>query len=81
MVADNFIDKDKQKRLLYNLVFSKGTREIIILPASSLFNIYSGRYTIMPDDIYRYYGLTQLSVPEPTPAPEPYQEPVYQWEP
>ena len=47
MVAHDFIKKNKEKKLLYNLVFSQGTCETIALPASSLFNIYSGRYTIM----------------------------------
>ena len=81
MVAHHLIDKDKQKRLLYNLVFSQDTCEIITLPAPSLFDLYLGRYTIMPNDIYTYWGLTQPPAPEPAPALEPYQEPVYQWEP
>ena len=75
MVAHHFINSNDDRRLLYNLVFSQGTCEIITLPAPSLFNLYSGRYTIMPDDIYKYWGLIQ------PPVPEPYQEPVYQWEP
>ena len=79
MVAHHFIDKDKHRRLLYNLVFCQGTYEIITLPASSLFDLYSGRYTIMPDDIQKYWGLIQPPAPEPAPVPEPYQEPVYQW--
>mgnify|MGYP005845697429 CR=1 FL=1 len=35
----------------------------------------------MPDDIYKYWSLTQPPVLEPAPAPEPYQEAIYQWEP
>ena len=54
MVAHDFIKKDNNKRLLYNLVFSQGTCEIITLPASSLFDIHSGRYTIIPEDISSY---------------------------
>ena len=81
MVAHDFIRKDNDRRLLYNLVFSQGTCEIIALPASSLFDIHSGRYTIMPEDIYRYWGLSQPPAPEPETPLDPYQEPVYQWEP
>ena len=80
-VAHDFIKKYKEKRLLYNLVFSQGTCEIITLPASSLFDIHSGRYTIMPKDIYRFWGLSQPLEPKLAPVPNPYQEPVYQWEP
>ena len=81
MVAHDFIKKDKDKRLLYNLVHSQGTCETIALPASSLFDIYSGRYTIMPEDIYRFCGLSQPPAHEPAPVPHLHQEPVFQWEP
>ncbi|KAE8767538.1 40s ribosomal protein s5-1 [Hordeum vulgare] len=39
-----------------------------------------GRYTIMPADIYAYWGLAQPHAPVPKPPVE-YQTPVYQWEP
>ncbi|KAI5014386.1 hypothetical protein ZWY2020_055776 [Hordeum vulgare] len=39
-----------------------------------------GRYTIMPADIYAYWGLAQPQAPVPEPPVE-YQTPVYQWEP
>jgi len=55
MVAHDFICDDKEKRLIYNLVFSEKTCQIITLPAPSLFNIYSGTYIILPDDIYAYW--------------------------
>ena len=80
MVRHSFIDSGI-RLFRYNLVFSRGTREIITLPAPSLFDIRSGRYTIMPEDIYTYWRLTQPPAPEPAPAPTPYREPVYQWEP
>jgi hypothetical protein len=76
MVGHNFID-DGPRRFRYNLVFSQGTREIITLPAPALFDLYRGKYTIMPEDIYAYWGLTPPQAPEPEPAPEP----IYQWEP
>jgi hypothetical protein len=81
MVAHDFISKDNDKRLIYNLVFSQGTCQIITLPAPSLFDIYSGRYIIMPDDIYAYWERTRSPVPEPEPSLDPYEESVYQWEP
>ena len=58
MVAHDFICDDKEKRLIYNLVFSEKTCQIITLPAPSLFNIYSGTYIILPDDIYAYWEQT-----------------------
>ena len=58
MVAHDLIKKDKEKRLLCNLVFSQGTCETIALPASSLFDIHSGRYLILPRDIYAYWERT-----------------------
>ena len=52
MVAHDVIKKNDDRRLIYHLVLSQGTCEIITLPASSMFDIHSGRYTVMPDDIY-----------------------------
>ncbi|KAI4969637.1 hypothetical protein ZWY2020_000551 [Hordeum vulgare] len=40
----------------------------------------NGRYTIMPSDIYEYWGLAQPHAPVPEPPVE-YQTPIYQWEP
>lgn len=85
MVGHNFINSG-DIRFRYNLVFSQGTREIITLPAPSLFDLSSGRYTIMPEDIYTYWGLTPPPAPEPAPVPAPIylwepQEPIYQWDP
>ncbi|KAE8798098.1 40S ribosomal protein S19 [Hordeum vulgare] len=42
--------------------------------------IRAGRYTIMPSDIYGYWGLAQPQAPVPEPPVE-YQTPVYQWKP
>ncbi len=80
MVRHDFLDRDASRRMIYNLVFSQGTRETITLPAPSLFNLHVGRYIIMPSDIYAYWGLAQPQVPVPEPPVE-YQTPVYQWEP
>ena len=80
MVAHDFIGNDNEKRLIYNLVFSKTTCQIITLPASYLFNIHSGTYLILPDDIYAYWERTRSPEPEPEPSPDPYQESIYQWD-
>ena len=80
MVRHDFLDRDASRRMIYNLVFSQGTRETITLPAPSLFDLHAGRYTIMPADIYAYWGLAQPQAPVPEPPVE-YQTPVYQWEP
>ena len=40
MVAHDFIRHNKEKRLIYNLVFSEKTCQIITLHAPSLFNIH-----------------------------------------
>ena len=80
MVGHDFIGRGR-RRFQYNLVFSQGTCEIITLLAPTLFDIHRGRYIIMPEDIYAYWGLDQPQAPEPAPEPEPYQEPIYQWEP
>ena len=80
-VAHDFIVKDKEKRLIYNLVFSKTTCQTITLPAPSLFNIHSSTYLIMPDGIYAYWELTRVLEPKPEPPLDPYWESIYQWDP
>ena len=80
MVRHDFLDRDASRRMIYNLVFSQGTRETITLHAPSLFELHAGRYTIMTADIYAYWGLAQPQAPVPEPPVE-YQTPVYQWKP
>ena len=48
MVAHKFIRHDEEKGLIYNLVFSEVTFQIITLPAPILFDIHSGRYFFCP---------------------------------
>ena len=55
MVGHKFIRYDKEKRLIYNLVFSEDTFQIITLPAPALFDIHSGRYFVFPTDIHAYW--------------------------
>ena len=80
MVAHEFIVKNKKKILKYNLIFAKIKCETIILPASSLFNIHSGTYLIMPEGIYAYWELTRVPEPKLEPPLDPYRESVYQWD-
>ena len=70
MLVHDFICKDEEKRLIYNLVFGETTCQIIILPAPSLFNIHSGTYIILPDDISAYWERTRSPEPEPEPSPD-----------
>ena len=77
MVGHDFLSDDKDKRLIYNLVFSQETCQIITLPAPSLFDIHSGRYLILPEDIYAYWERTRSPVPETEPSPDPYEESIY----
>ena len=58
MVPYDFLRNDKEKRLIYNLVFSEKTCQIITFPAPSFFNIHSGIYLIMPEEIYAYWEQT-----------------------
>ena len=81
VVAHDFSRYDKEKRLIYHLVFSEKTCQIITLPAPSLFSIHSGTYLVMPADIYAYWEGKRSPVPEPEPSLDPYQESIYQWEP
>jgi hypothetical protein len=81
MVAHKFIRYDKEKRLIYNLVFSEDTFQIITLPAPTLFDIHSGRYFVLPVDIHAYWEGTRSPAPEPEPSPDPYNESIYQWDP
>ena len=75
MVAHDFIRYDKEKRLIYNLVFSEKTCQIITcLHLLCLIYIQAGTL-LCPMAYMHTRGLTQ------PPAPEPYLEPVHQWEP
>ena len=67
--------------LLYNLRFNKKHSETIILPAPSLFNIFSRKYLILPKDIHAYLSVTPAPEDEPEPQLHPYRQSVYQWDP
>ena len=83
MVAHNFNVQNEDKTLLYNLRFNKKHNEIIILPASLLFDLTVVNYLVTPEAVYDHRG--QAFTPEPEPEPEPALDPYcsssYQWDP
>ena len=81
MVAHKFIRHDEEKIIIYNLVFSENTIQIITLSAPVLFDMHSGKYIVLPADIHAYWEGTRSPPPEPEPSPDPYQESIYQWDP
>ena len=81
MVAHEFIVKNNEMMLKYNLRFNKTHSETIILPAPSLFVMFSGTYLILPEAVYAYWGQTSAPEPEPEPPLDPYRQSFYQWDP
>ena len=78
MVAHEFIVKNDENMLKYNLRLQKKHSETIILPAPSLFDLTAGPYLVLPEAIYAYWRLTQ--VPEPEPPLDPSRQSIYQWD-
>ena len=81
MVAHDFIVKNDDKMLLYNLRFHKKHSETIILPAPSLFDLTAGPYLVLPEAVYALRGQTSAPEPEPEPPLDPYRPSSYQWDP
>ena len=56
MVGHDFIDREAPPNVYrYNLVFIQATREIITLPAPTLFDVHArGKYIIMPENVINY---------------------------
>ena len=79
MVAHDFIVNNKKRVLNYRLIFGKNNFETITLPAPSFFNIFSGKYLVLPEDVYAYWSVTPAPEPEPEPPQDPYRQSVYQW--
>ena len=77
MVAHEFIVKNKENLLKYNLIFDKRYYEAITLPAPSLFNLSSGMYLVLPKAIHAYRSLTPALEPEPEPPLDPHRQSVY----
>ena len=63
--------------LKYNLIFGKTHCEIITLPAPSLFNIFLGKYLILPEDIHAYLSTTPAPKDKPEPQLDPYRQSIY----
>ena len=81
MVAHEFIVKNDEKMLKYNLRFHKTHSETIILPAPPLFDLTAGTYLVLPEAVYAYRGQTSAPEPEPEPPLDPYRPSFYQWDP
>ena len=69
MVAHDFIVKNREGELKYQLFFNKHHPETITLPAPSLFDLTVGTYLVPLAAIHAYRN------PAPTPEPEPQEEP------
>ena len=81
MVAHEFIVKNNEMMLKYNLRFNKTHVETIILAAPSLFDLSSGTYLILPEAVHAYRSQTPAPEPEPEPPLDPYRQSFYQWDP
>ena len=81
MVAHEFIVKNDDKMLLYNLRFHKQHSETIILHAPSLFDLTAGPYLVLPEAVYALRGQTSAPEPELEPPLDPYRPSSYQWDP
>ena len=81
MVAHEFIVKNDEKMLKYNLRFDNTHSDTIILPAPSLFDLTAGTYLVLPEAVYAYLGQTSAPEPKPEPPLDPYRQSVYQWDP
>ena len=78
MLAHEFLGKDKNRLLKYKLIFDKSYCEFITLHAPSLFNIFSGKYLVLLEDVYAYWSVTLAPEPEPEPPQDPYRQSIYQ---
>jgi hypothetical protein len=72
MVAHEFIVKNDEKMLKYNLRFHKTHSETTILPAPSLFDLSSDTFLVFPEAVYAYWSQTPALEPEPEPPLDPY---------
>ena len=80
MVAHEFVVKNDEMMLTYNLRFNKTHSETIILHARSLFDLTAGPYLILPEAVYALRGQTSALEPEPEPPLDPYCPSSYQWD-
>ena len=81
MVAHDFIVKNREGELKYQLFFNKHHPETITLPAPSLFDLSSGTYLVPLKAIHAYRNLAPAEEPEPEPQVDPSRSSNYQWDP
>ena len=80
-VAHDFIVKNREGELKYQLFFNKHHPGTITLPAPSLFDLSVGQYLVPPEAIHAYRSLTLVPKPEPEPPLDPHRHSVHQWDP
>ena len=81
MVAHDFIVKNREGELKYQLFFKKHHPETIILPAPSLFDLTVGTYLVPLTAIHAYRNPALAEEPEPEPQFDPSRQSNYQWDP
>ena len=81
MVAHDFIVKNREGELKYQLFFNKHHPETITLPAPSLFDLSSGTYLVPLKAIHAYRNPAPAMEPEPEPQVDPSRQSNYQWDP
>ena len=81
MVAHDFIVKNREGELKYQLFFNKHHPETITLPAPSLFDLSVGTYLVPLKAIHAYRNPAPAVEPEPEPQVDPSRQSNYQWDP
>ena len=81
MVAHDFIIKNREGELKYQLFFNKHHPETITLPAPSLFDLFVGTYLVPLKAIHAYRNPAPAEEPEPEPQVGPSRQSNYQWDP
>ena len=70
-VAHDFIVKNREGELKYQLFFNKHHPETITLPAPSLFDLSAGQYLVSLKAIHAYRNPAPAEEPEPKPQVDP----------
>ena len=81
MVAHDFIVKNREGELKYQLFFNKHHPETITLPAPSLFDLSTGQYLVPLEAIHAYRNPAPAKEPKPEPQVDPSRLSNYQWDP
>ena len=81
MVAHDFIVKNREGGLKYQLFFNKHHPETITLPAPSLFDLSTGQYLVPLKAIQAYRNPALAMEPETEPQVDPSRQSSYQWDP